>query len=659
MADILSRIKYLTEQININSEKYYVLDAPTISDHEYDAMFAELVKLEAEYPEYAFADSPTKRVGGAVLDKFEKVTHRYRMDSLADVFSYDELEDFVRKMKNIDPDCTFSIEAKIDGLSVSLIYEYGTFVKGATRGDGTVGEDVTENLRTVRSVPLHIDSDSEYLEVRGEVYMPRGVFEHLNERREQNGEARFANPRNAAAGSLRQLDSRIAAERKLDIFIFNFQGAVGFTAEYHSGALNELGKLGFKTVEPRYTAKTAEEIISVIEKIGQGRPTFPYDIDGIVVKIDSLALRQSIGDNISTPKWAVAYKFPPEQKFTRLIDIDIAVGRTGVLTPTAVLEPVSLAGSVVSRAALHNIDYIRSKDIRIGDTVLVHKAGDIIPEIFKVDVSKRPDNTPEYMMPQVCPSCGEPVFKDDEAAVRCTNALCPAQRERNIIHFASKAAMGITGMGEAVVRQLVGMEIIFDVADLYSLTADDIKDLPKFGEKSAEKLISAINESKKAGLAKLIYALGIRNVGEKAASLLASKFGDIELLFGVSEHDISSIDDFGGITAECVVNYFAHPQTRLLINRLKEAGVVMVHKAVKESDVLGGKTFVLTGTLPTMRREEAADLIIKYGGRVSSSVSKKTDYVLAGSDAGSKLTKAQSLGVSIIDEDTLKTMIGI
>ncbi len=658
MDKILERIKYLTEQININSEKYYVYDAPEIDDSEYDAMFAELVKLESEHPEYSFENSPTKRVGGKVLDKFQKVTHRYKMDSLSDVFSYSEVEDFVDKMKQFDSECTFSVEAKIDGLSVSLLYEHGIFTRGATRGDGTVGEDVTENLKTVYSIPLSINSNAPSLEIRGEVYMPRAVFDKLNEKRIENGEAKFANPRNAAAGSLRQLDSKIAAERKLDIFIFNFQGAENFDASSHSETLDRLSSLGFKTVAPRYKANTAEEIVKIIEHIGQKRPALPYDIDGVVIKIDSFALRTEIGENISTPKWAVAYKFPPEEKFTVLKDISIAVGRTGVLTPTAILEPVELAGSVVSRAALHNIDYIHSKDIRIGDTVSVHKAGDIIPEIFKVDLSKRPSWAVEYKMPELCPSCEEPVFRDDEAAVRCTNALCPAQRERNIIHFASKGAMGIDGMGEAVVHQLVRMEIISDVADLYSLTVDDIKDLPKFGQKSAEKLIAAIERSKTAGLARLIYALGIRNVGEKAAGLLASKFGDIEIMFGVPEHVISSIDDFGGITAECIVNYFAHPQTRILINRLKAAGVVTEYKAVKESDILGSATFVLTGTLPTLRREEAADLVIKYGGKVSASVSKKTDYVLAGSEAGSKLAKAQSLGVKIIDEDTFKTMIG-
>ncbi len=658
MDNILERIKFLTEQININAEKYYVLDAPDIDDFEYDMMFAELKKLEEEHPEYAFDNSPTKRVGGRILDKFEKVTHRYRMDSLADVFSYDEVEDFVKKMKAIDSSCTFSVEAKIDGLSVSLLYENGTFIRGATRGDGVTGEDVTENLKTVYSIPLRINTSLPSLEVRGEVYMPRATFDKLNEKRTASGEAKFANPRNAAAGSLRQLDSKIAAERKLDIFVFNLQGVEGATAASHTEMLGVLDTMGFKTVRPRFKAENARQIIEFIEKIGQARPTLPYDIDGVVIKIDSYSLRGIVGENTSTPKWAVAYKFPPEEKFTKLIDIDIAVGRTGVLTPTAVLEPVNLAGSVVSRAALHNIDYINSKDIRIGDTVLVHKAGDIIPEIFKVDVTKRPEDATPYRMPLACPSCGEPVYKDDEAAVRCTNALCPAQRERNIIHFASKSAMGIDGMGEAVVKQLVGMGIISDSADLYALTVDDLKDLPRFGQKSAEKLIAAIDASKKAGLARLIYALGIRNVGEKAASLLASKFGDIELLFGVAEHDISSIDDFGGITAECVVNFFAHPQTRRLINRLKHAGVVTVYKAIKESDILDGKTFVLTGTLPSMRREEAADLIIKYGGKVSSSVSKKTDFVLAGSDAGSKLTKAQSLGVKIIDEDTFKKMIG-
>lgn len=659
MDKILERIKYLTEQININSEKYYVYDSPEINDSEYDAMFAELVRLENDYPQYAFSTSPTKRVGGKVLDKFEKVTHRFRMDSLQDVFSYGEVEDFVAKIKASFPDSKFSVEAKIDGLSVSLVYQNGIFTQGATRGDGAVGENVTENIKTIRSVPLEIGDKRAYLEVRGEVYMPRGSFEALNEIREKRGEARFANPRNAAAGSLRQLDSKIAAERKLDIFIFNLQSADGFELSTHTQSLDYLSSCGFKTVAPRYFAENSTQIIEIIEKIGQMRSSLPYDIDGVVIKTDSFEQRKAIGENISTPKWAVAYKFPPEEKFTKITDITITVGRTGVLTPTAVLEPVLLAGSTVGRAALHNIDYIRSKDIRIGDTVSVHKAGDIIPEIFKVDLSKRPAGLEEFQMPTCCPSCGEPVFKDDEAAVRCTNALCPAQLERNLIHFASKDAMNIDGMGEAVVKQLVGMEIISDAADLYKLTVDDLKDLPRFGQKSAENLIEAINNSKKAGLARLIYALGIRNVGEKAAAVLASKFGDIELLFSVNENDISSIEDFGGITAECIVNYFAHPQTRTLINELKACGVQMIYKAKKESDLLGSASFVLTGTLPTLRREEAADLIIKYGGRVVSSVSKKTDYVLAGSQAGSKLGKAQSLGIKIIDEETFKKMIGI
>ncbi len=658
MNNILERIKYLTEQININSEKYYVYDSPEIDDSEYDSMFAELVGLENEYPQYASPSSPTKRVGGAVLDKFNKITHRYRMDSLRDVFSYAEVEEFVKQMKELFPECEFSVEAKIDGLSVSLVYENGVLSTGATRGDGAVGEDVTENIKTIRSLPLQIEDKREYLEVRGEVYMPRKTFELLNESREKAGLSRFANPRNAAAGSLRQLDSKIAAERRLDIFIFNLQGANGLELTSHTDILDRLDTYGFKTVQPRVRAKNVEQIIEMIESIGQKRASLPYDIDGVVIKLDNLSQRITAGENISTPKWAVAYKFPPEEKYTKLVDIDISVGRTGVLTPTAVLEPVELAGSTVSRAALHNIDYITSKDIRIGDTVLVHKAGDIIPEIFKVDISKRPNNALPYEMPSLCPSCGEPVFKDDEAAMRCTNTLCPAQLEQNLIHFASKGAMGIDGMGEAVVKQLVGMEIISDAADIYKLTVDDLKDLPRFGQKSAEKLIESISRSKKAGLARLIYALGIRNVGEKASSVLATKFGDIEVLFTLNENDIASIEDFGGITAECIVNYFAHPQTRMLINELKALGVEMTYKAQKQSDILNSATFVLTGTLPTLRREEAADLIVKYGGKVSSSVSKKTDYLLAGSDAGSKLGKATALGVKIIDEDTFKKMIG-
>lgn len=653
------RIDELRELLAHHSYLYYVEDAPQISDYEYDKLFYKLVALEEKYPEFDSPTSPTKRVGGKALDKFEKVTHAVRMGSLSDVFSYDEVRDFVAKTnEKLGKATVFSVEPKIDGLSVSLVYENGEFSLGSTRGDGTVGENVSENLKTVRTIPMKTKDALPHLEVRGEVYMPREAFAALNEKREAEGEQLFANPRNAAAGSLRQLDSKVTASRRLDIFVFNVQAAEGIEFSSHIDSLEYLKSQGFHIIDGIRRASSAEEIISAIEEIGAARDSLPYDIDGVVIKADSLAERRILGENISTPKWAIAYKFPPEQKQTKLTDIIIQVGRTGVLTPNARLEPVRLAGTVVSRATLHNIDFIRERDIRIGDTVTLQKAGDIIPEIICVDKSKRNGSEVPYEMPTLCPSCGEPVIRDDEAATRCTNASCPAQLERHITHFAARDAMNIDGMGPAVVRLLIASGLIHDVADIYSLSAGEIEGLDRMGKKSAENLIAAIERSKSAGLDKLIYALGIRQVGEKAAKSLAEAFPDIELLFSASEEQISAIYDFGDISAHYIVNFFAHPQTRVLVDELKSRGVKTTYEVQKRGNIFEGMTFVLTGTLPTMKRDEASRFIEENGGKVSSSVSAKTSMVLAGEDAGSKLTKAQSLGVRIISEEELLAMLG-
>ncbi len=657
------RMKELARLLEYHSKLYYVLDAPEISDYDYDKMFYELVALEEANPELADPASPTKRVGGKALDSFTKVAHNVPLGSLSDVFDYDEVRAFVSRMKAYDSDCEFTVECKIDGLSVSLVYENGKFVRGATRGDGKVGEDVTENLRTVRTIPLTIDTDEPYVEVRGEVYMSRAKFEKLNERREAEGEALFANPRNAAAGTLRQLDSKITASRGLDIFVFNYQtGSKEFFT--HSESLEWLKGVGF-TVLPEFSVvKTADEVINAIERIGGARDGLPFGIDGAVIKINSLPLRETIGENTSTPKWAVAYKYPPEEKETKLTDIVIQVGRTGVLTPNAVLRPVQLAGTTVSRATLHNLDFIRERDIMIGDTVVVRKAGDIIPEVVSVVKDKRDGGEVWFDMPETCPSCGGRIIADADddnqsgsAAYRCTNAACPAQLLRNLAHFASKDAMNIDGMGSALIALLHREGLVKDISDIYRLKTEQLVPLERMGEKSAENLISAIEASKKAGLARLIYALGIRQVGAKAAQVLAARFGDIEALFDAGEETLVEIEDVGGITAKYVVDFFAQPETRRIIDELKSAGVVTVFESKKQSEKLSGLTFVLTGTLPTMKRDEAAALIEANGGKVSSSVSKKTSYVVAGSDAGSKLTKAESLGVNIIDEDGLMGML--
>ena len=660
--EIIERVKELRESLTYHAQKYYVYDSPEISDYEYDMMYAELKALEEKYPELYDAASPTQRVGGKALDKFEKVVHTARMDSLADVFSFEETQDFCYKMQNEVEAPAYSVEPKIDGLSVSLIYEKGEFVRGATRGDGAVGEDVTLNLRTIQSIPLRL-SEPLTLTVRGEVYMPRAVFENINAKREAEGKALMANPRNAAAGSLRQLDPSITAERRLDIFVFNFQEgdlyADGHAPKTHTETLDRLSELGFKVLAMRTVADSYEQVEAHIKKIGDARDSLAYDIDGVVVKIDSLEDRRRIGEGTNTPKWAVAYKFPPEEKATKLLDITIAVGRTGVLTPTAELSPVRLAGTTVSRATLHNIDFIRERQIMLGDTVIVRKAGDIIPEVVRTDTSRRDGSERGFFMPTVCPSCGEKVFfdKDDGAALRCTNSACPAQVSRSIEHFASKGAMNIDGLGPQIVELLIANELIRDAADLYSLKTEDIEKLDRMGEKSAQNLINAIEGSKNAGLARLIYGLGIRNVGEVAAITLAERFGTLESLTQATVQQIAELEDFGQITAECVVDFFSHSQNRELCRRLSDAGLTTVNTSAPKGELFAGLSFVLTGTLPTMSRDEASDKIKAEGGKVVGSVSKKTDFVVAGEAAGSKLTKAQSLGIRVISEEDLMRMI--
>ena len=659
------RIKYLREVIEYNSKLYYEKDAPEISDYEYDAMFRELGELEAEFPELDLATSPTKRVGGKALDKFEKFSHTVRMGSLTDVFSYEELSDFIKRINAIlGEDTVYSVEPKIDGLSVSLIYRDGVFVKGATRGDGLVGEDVTENLRTVRSIPLKLNEPIPYLNVRGEVYIPRAVFSELNEAREADGLSLFANPRNAAAGSLRQLDPKIAAARRLEIFVFNLQEGSLYTDERecktHSESLDRLAQLGFTVLPERKSLSGFEAVSEHVKYLGESRPELSFDMDGAVIKVNNLDGRVKVGEGTSTPKWAVAYKYPPEEKKTKLISIDVQVGRTGVLTPTANLEPVRLAGTTVSRATLHNLNFIKERDIRIGDTVVVRKAGEIIPEILESVKGERDGSELEFEMPTVCPSCHRPVVRDDSgdgAAIRCVYPGCPAQNARGIVHFASKGAMNIEGLGPQVVELLLANQKISDIADLYTLRIEDIETLDRMGRKSAENLISAIERSKNAGLERLLYALGVRQVGEVAAEEIAGKLRTLDACFEASLEDFAAINDIGEVTATALVEFFADEKTRELCERLKELGVKCESVAEPKKETLMGLTFVLTGTLPTMTRDEASDLIKRNGGKVSSSVSKKTSYVVAGEEAGSKLTKAQALGVPVIDEDALKAML--
>ncbi len=645
-------MRELEKKLEYHSKKYYVDDAPEISDFEYDEMFYRLKALEEQYPELASVNSPTRRVGGAVLDKFEKVTHNVHMGSLRDVFNYGELNDFLIKT----PCDGFSVECKIDGLSVSLVYDNGELVIGSTRGDGAVGENVTENLKTIPTIPLRIPYQG-HLEVRGEVFMPRDSFESLNKKREQNGEQLFKNPRNAAAGSLRQLDSKITASRKLDIFIFNIQEC-DKSFSTHSEGLKFLQELGFKIIPYLSVLNTYDEIIQKIEMIGEMRQNLEFDIDGIVIKVNNIPLRDEYGDTGAVPKWAVAYKFPPEEKETVLRQICVNVGRTGVITPYAVFDTVQLAGTSVSKATLHNYDFISERDIHIGDTVIVRKAGDIIPEIVRVNKDKRPSDAVKYTMPTTCPSCGEPIYREQgEAAYYCTNSACPDQLLRNLSHFVSRDAMDIDGLGSAQLATMVELGLVKDAADLYYLEKEQLLVLGKKVDTLASNIVNSIAASKDAGLDRLLYALGIRQVGEKAAKTIASKFGDIDRFFELTVDELCDVDDIGEITAQNIVNYFSHTQTKELIEKLKNAGV----KTVFESDIVDtrfeGMTFVLTGTLPTMKRDEASALIEKYGGKTSGSVSKKTSYVLAGEEAGSKLEKAKALGIPIISENDLLQMI--
>ena len=653
MDAVLKEIEELREKIKYHSRLYYEQDTPEISDYEYDMMYRRLQDLEEKYPQYRSDQSPTVKVGGIALEKFAKVTHISQMGSLQDVFSYDELSDFISK---IDEGDEYSVEYKIDGLTVVLTYEDGKLVLGATRGNGIEGENVTENILTVKNIPRNIPFKGRLI-VRGEVYMPRESFVRLNAEREIKGESLFANPRNAAAGSLRQLDARVTASRGLDIFVFNLEYCEN-NFETHSASMDFLKEQGFTTVHSEI-AHSVSEIISIVTSYGEARPDLSFDIDGVVIKMNNIRRRSEVGENTNTPKWAAAYKFPPEQKETTLLDIAIQVGRTGVLTPLAILEPVLIAGSTVSKATLHNLDFIRERDIHIGDRVIVQKAGDIIPEIVSVNLKQRPVDIKEFHFPETCPSCGEKVERiEGEAAYRCTNIQCPAQALRSIIHFASRDAMNIDGMGPAVIEALYDKELIRDAADIYYLKAEDIAELERMGEKSAANLISAIEVSKSRGLDCLLFALGIRQVGKKTAENIVKIYPDIDLFYDMTVDKLTEIDDMGEISATHIVKYFNDPKSRQLIDKLKSAGVVTTYEGqANVSNRFEGMTFVLTGTLPTMTRNEAADIITDNGGKVSGSVSKKTTYVLAGAEAGSKLTKAQALGVQIIDEETFLRMV--
>ncbi len=658
--NIEKEILELRKTIEEHNHSYYVLDNPTISDFEYDALMQKLIRLEEENPDLSDPNSPTKRVGGAVLEGFDEVVHSVQMQSLGDVFSYDELMEFDSRVKQGLGEQKFEyvVEMKIDGLSVSLEYENGKFLRGSTRGDGFVGEDITENLKTIKSIPLTIDTDAELLEVRGEVYMPRKSFETVNREKSQNGEPTFANPRNAAAGSLRQLDSRIAAKRGLDVIIFNIQQVTGKELSTHSDGFEWLKSLGFKVSPVRSVCNSMEDAYLEILRIGENRKDLPFDIDGAVVKVNSLAQREALGSTSKVPKWAVAYKFPAEQQETTVEDIIVQIGRTGVVTPNAVLTPVQIAGSTVSRATLHNQDFIEAKDIRIGDRVLVQKAGDIIPEVVSVLKEKRKGNETEFKMPTHCPACGEELFREEgEAALRCLSSNCPAQRLRSIIHFASKSAMDIEGLGDAVVEQLIDAGLVKTSADLFYLEFEQLIQLERFGEKSAQNLLNAIEKAKENPLDRLLCGLGIRLIGSRGAKAIARHFGSLDNIMSATVDEVSSIDDIGEKMAESLVHYFAEPETVELIERLKLAGVNLEAEDTPQGGALEGKTFVLTGTLPTLKRSEAQKLIEDNGGKVSGSVSKKTDFVVAGEEAGSKLDKAQSLGVAVITEEELLRMI--
>ena len=656
--DAQKEILKLRREIEHHNKLYYVMDAPVISDYEYDMLMNQLKALEAEHPELVTPDSPTQRVGGMALSQFEPVQHQVPLESLTDVFSYEELFAFGDRMDTLLSEThDYVVEPKIDGLSMSLEYENGVFIRGATRGDGVTGENVTENLRTVRSLPLRIENAPERLIVRGEVYMSKAVFEELNAQREISGEQLLANPRNAAAGSMRQLDPKVAAARKLDIICFNMQYSSEGEYTTHAQTLDAMRDMGFPVVS--YTHfDNIRDCVRQIEWLGEHREELPFDMDGAVIKINSLAQRQTLGSTAKAPRWAVAFKYPPEKKESRVLDIVVQVGRTGVLTPKVIVEPIRLAGTTVSAATLHNQDNIDRLDLRIGDTVLLQKAGEIIPEVLSVNKEKRPEGTVPFVLPQFCPECGSPVVRDEDgAALRCTSPECPAQRLRNVAHFASREAMDMEGLGISVCESLINSGLVKDAADLFYLEPQSIAELDRMGKKSAENLIAAIEKSKEAGLSRLLCGFGIRQVGQKAAKVLASYYPDLDSLMEATEEELTRVPDIGGITAAFIRNWFDNPQTQDLIERLRKAGVDFKSHEEKKDDRFAGMTFVLTGALSKFTRDEASAIIESYGGKASGSVSKKTSYVVAGENAGSKLTKAQSLGIPVLSEEEFAAMI--
>lgn len=654
---IKSEYEQLCKQAEQHNFNYYVLDDPTIEDDEYDRLMRRIKEIEAENPEIVSESSPTQHVGGFAINTFEKVTHEVQMGSLQDVFSKGELYEFDERVKKAVGKAVYCVEPKIDGLSVSLEYKDGIFTRGSTRGDGFVGEDITKNLKTIKSIPMVLREKIPFIEVRGEVYMPKADFEKLVRKQLENDEQPAKNPRNAAAGSLRQKDSRVTASRGLDIFVFNLQRIEGRELNRHSESLDYMKSLGFNVIDGYKTFDNIEDAVSRIMEIGENRQSYSYDIDGAVIKVDDFELRNELGSTAKVPKWAVAFKYPPEEKETKLLDIEINVGRTGALTPVAVFEPVWLAGTTVSRAVLHNQDYIDSKDIRIGDIIAVRKAGDIIPEVVR-SVSHA-ENSEPFVIPHICPVChGKAERAEDEAVIRCVNIDCPAQLLKNIEHFASRPAMNIDGLGEAVVKQLVENKLINTVADLYGLQQQDLEMLPGFAKVSASKLIANIENSKTNSPDRLLFALGIKGIGQKNAQLLMKHFGSIEKLSETSPEEISAVENFGDILANNIFTALHEPHMTELIERLKSYGVNTVYQSDVKSDKLAGLTFVITGTLPDMTRDEAKTLIEQNGGKCSGSVSKKTSYVLAGEEAGSKLTKAQQLGVTVISQQQLIEMIG-
>ena len=656
--DIAKEAARLRELLNEYNYRYYVLDAPTVTDYEYDMLLRQLEDIEKEHPELITPDSPTQRVGGEAVKSFASVRHEVPLESLQDVFSEDELMEFGERVRSAVGETRYTVEPKVDGLSVALEYENGVFVRGATRGDGVTGEDVTENIRTIRSIPMKLDNGPARLIVRGEVYMPKAVFEKLNREREERGEPLLANPRNAAAGSMRQLDPKIAAKRELDIAVFNLQHCEGMGFTTHSETLDYLESLRFKVI-PRKILDNMQDCCGEIERIGEHRDQYPFEIDGAVVKVDSLRERADMGSTSKFPRWAAAFKYPPEKKPTKVLDIVVQVGRTGALTPKAVLEPVRLAGTTVTNVTLHNQDFIDEKDLRIGDTAIVRKAGDIIPELVEVVRDKRPDWAVPYRLPEFCPVCGAPTRRDEDGAViRCTGAECPAQQVRAITHFASRNAMDIEGLGEAAVEQITAKGLVKNTADLYYLKAEDVEQLERFGKKSAENLIGAIEASKENDLSRLLFAFGIRQVGQHAAKVLAAHFKTLDALMAADAESLTLVDEIGAITAENIVEFFSGDQAKDLVERLRAAGVNFESREQGEDKRFKGMTFVLTGALELFTRDEASEIIERFGGKASSSVSKKTTYVVAGENAGSKLKKANELGIPVLTEEEFKSMIG-